>query len=72
MAVLQVCPSCGLQSGEIRCPRCNALKVIGCTGSCALCGSNSTCKTSPGVEPASRPSDGAVEDDEHPGTPLER
>jgi hypothetical protein len=26
-----------MASTEIRCPRCNALKVVGCSGSCALC-----------------------------------
>ncbi len=40
MGILAKCPSCGMVSGEIRCPRCNALKVVGCSGSCALCKSD--------------------------------
>jgi predicted Zn-ribbon and HTH transcriptional regulator len=31
------CPSCGYVSDDIRCPRCNALKLAGCTGSCRTC-----------------------------------
>lgn len=33
------CPQCGLDVpvGAIRCPRCRALLVHGCTGSCASC-----------------------------------
>jgi len=37
MGILAKCPSCGLASNEIRCPRCNTLKVVGCSGSCAGC-----------------------------------
>lgn len=70
MAVMPRCPSCGLQSDEIRCPRCNTLKVIGCSGSCALCKTSTACKSP--IEVGKRPSDAACEDDEHPGTPLER
>ena len=40
MGILAKCPSCGMASQEIRCPRCNALKVVGCSGSCALCKSD--------------------------------
>ncbi len=68
MSIITKCPACGLDSDEIRCPRCNALKVIGCTGSCALC--KTSCKTSAPSAPS--PSEAAREDDEHPGTPLER
>lgn len=72
MTLLPRCPSCGLESAEIRCPRCNTLKVIGCTGACLTCGS--ACKADgcdvPSPEPA--PSDRARDDAEHPGTPLER
>jgi hypothetical protein len=57
-----------MASSEARCPRCNTLKVVGCTGSCLLC--KSTCKTD-GPTPAP-PSREARDDDEHPGTPLER
>lgn len=73
MGVLTKCPSCGLESGEIRCPRCNALKVVGCTGSCTLCGDKK--KHGCSVEmplTGERPSDLARIDREHPGTPLER
>jgi len=37
MSILPVCPSCGFPSEDLRCPRCNALKVVGCSGSCAAC-----------------------------------
>jgi ribosomal protein S27AE len=38
-----VCPKCGLaiDPGAIRCPRCNALVIMACGGSCASCGSRS-------------------------------
>lgn len=72
MSVLTVCPSCSFESPEIRCPRCNALKVVGCTGACSMCGSScETGKTSPAVGSAC-PSDDAHHDDDHPGTPLTR
>jgi hypothetical protein len=38
MAIMPKCPACGLESAEIRCPRCNTLKLIGCGGACASCG----------------------------------
>jgi coenzyme F420-reducing hydrogenase gamma subunit len=71
MTILPKCPSCGLESAEIRCPRCNTLKLIGCSGGCATCGSS--CPT--GAVPASGascPSDEAAEDSEQMGTPLTR
>jgi hypothetical protein len=71
MTLLKTCPDCGFKSAEIRCPRCNALKVMGCDGSCTMCGKS--CKagvTVPGG--AARPSDTATDDVGHPGTPLER
>ena len=39
--VKDVCPKCGLavEPGTLRCPRCNALVIMGCGGSCASCGS---------------------------------
>lgn len=40
MGVLATCPECGFASPEVRCPRCNALKVVGCGGSCAACRSS--------------------------------
>ena len=43
MSIVATCPACGFQSQEIRCPRCNALKVVGCSGACAACASS--CKT---------------------------
>ena len=52
MTILPRCPSCGFESSEIRCPRCNALKVVGCSGTCSAC--SSSCD--PG--PASETSDG--------------
>ena len=72
MTILATCPACGFESPEIRCPRCNALKVVGCNGSCSTCGSS--CKTGsvPVAPGASRPSTTAAEDDQHPGTPLKR
>ena len=70
MTVLPTCPSCGLSSNETRCPRCNTLKVVGCTGSCTLCKSPSTCKSPLSI--GQRPSDLADDDADHPGTPLER
>jgi hypothetical protein len=72
MSILATCPACGFQSPEIRCPRCNALKVQGCNGSCGVCGSS--CKTGKVPLPpgAKAPSATAIDDDEHPGTPLER
>ncbi|NTU72306.1 MAG: hypothetical protein HGB10_10895 [Coriobacteriia bacterium] len=70
MTVLATCPACGFESPEVRCPRCNALKVVGCSGSCSVCGSS--CKTGSVPRPtdAPLPSDDAIDDDEHPGTPL--
>jgi len=71
MTVLHTCPACGFDSEATRCPRCNALKVVGCSGACSICGSS--CKTGPvPAPPAARPSDATSEDAEHPGTPLER
>lgn len=70
MGLLGTCPSCGFVSNDIRCPRCNALKVVGCDGGCSSCKSGS-CKVSPGARSAT-PSSDAREDCEHPGTPLER
>ena len=37
MGILRECPACGFTSDEIRCPRCNTLKVTGCTGACSAC-----------------------------------
>lgn len=31
------CPRCGLEAEGVRCPRCNAVKVAGCGGSCRGC-----------------------------------
>lgn len=44
MALNPVCPNCGFSSSEVRCPRCNALKVTGCSGSCFTCGSRPSCQ----------------------------
>ena len=74
MTVLHSCPSCGLDSEATRCPRCNTLKVLGCSGACGICGSS--CRTDAVPEQptsdAMLPSDAAADDEEHPGTPLER
>lgn len=37
------CPKCGMavEAGSLRCPRCNALVITGCGGSCASCGAKS-------------------------------
>jgi hypothetical protein len=71
MTLLATCPACGFESSEIRCPRCNALKVQGCSGACSVCGTS--CKTGSVQRPpgAPLPSDDAADDAEHPGTPLE-
>jgi hypothetical protein len=71
MAIVRVCPSCGLESDEVRCPRCNALKVVGCSGVCSAC--SSSCAAGPVPAPPARvPSDEAAEAPDHPGTPLTR
>ncbi len=71
MTVVRQCPSCGLESAEVRCPRCNALKVVGCSGECGMC--TTECRTSvPSPPVMHRPSDDAIDDPEHLGTPLER
>jgi len=67
MALITTCPSCGLVSNEIRCPRCNTLKLKGCEGNCGACRTGSCAVSTP-----SPPSNDAPEDAEHPGTPLER
>ena len=72
MGIKRLCPSCGLASDEIRCPRCNTLKVVGCAGSCGSCGSSCKTGSAPRVPGESLPSDGALEDLDHPGTPLSR
>jgi hypothetical protein len=47
MTILPKCPSCGLESAEIRCPRCNALKVVGCSGVCSACASSCEAEPAP-------------------------
>jgi hypothetical protein len=37
---------CGMVSDEIRCPRCNALKLTGCAGSCKVCRTSESCGVS--------------------------
>lgn len=71
MAVMTQCPSCGLESNEIRCPRCNALKVVGCTGSCTVCKTKAGACAAPRLD-VRPPSESALEDPDHRGTPLER
>lgn len=58
MTILPKCPSCGLESAEIRCPRCNALKVVGCNGVCSACASSCDVEPAParpGAEKIGRP-----------------
>jgi rubrerythrin len=31
------CPTCGHVAEGIRCPRCNAFKLVSCNGSCRTC-----------------------------------
>jgi hypothetical protein len=71
MTLIRTCPSCGLESDEVRCPRCNALKVVGCSGVCSACASGCSADRVP-APPARRPSDDAAEEPGHPGTPLTR
>ena len=74
MTILPKCPSCGLESAEIRCPRCNTLKLIGCSGACASCAASCSANPActPAVPPASTSNDDAAHDSEREGTPLER
>ncbi len=37
-ASLIKCPRCGLVSENLRCERCNALKITSCSGACSTCG----------------------------------
>jgi hypothetical protein len=52
MTILPKCPSCGLESAEIRCPRCNTLKLLGCDGACSSCASG--CASGPVPCPPAR------------------
>jgi hypothetical protein len=51
MTVVPKCPSCGFESAEIRCPRCNTLKLVGCSGVCSACASS--CASGPVPAPPS-------------------
>ncbi len=31
------CPTCGMVSDGVRCPRCNSVKLVACTGACRTC-----------------------------------
>lgn len=44
MGIKPVCPECGFKSGEMRCPRCNALKIEACSGACMTCGHHKSCQ----------------------------
>ena len=72
MNIIATCPACGFVSPEIRCPRCNALKVQGCSGMCSSCASSCKIGAVPAASKARPPSEAAAEDAEHPGTPLKR
>ena len=41
------CPECNMRvpMGAIRCPRCNHFMLMGCSGSCASCGSRTCLRT---------------------------
>lgn len=52
MEIKRKCPSCGLESDEVRCPRCNTLKVISCSGACLTCKASASCGV---VQPFERP-----------------
>jgi hypothetical protein len=32
-----VCSRCGLKAPGVRCPRCDAVKLLPCSGDCAAC-----------------------------------
>ena len=70
MTIVQKCPSCGFESPEIRCPRCNALKVVGCDGVCSACASS--CGVGSVAEAGCQPGDEAADDERHESAPLER
>ena len=71
MTIVQTCPSCGLESNATRCPRCNTLKVVGCSGSCSMCGSSCEDGAAPSPK-GSRPSNESADVEGAAGTPLER
>ena len=52
MTVVPKCPSCGFESAEIRCPRYNTLKLVGCSGVCSACASS--CARGPVPTPPTR------------------
>ena len=60
MTIVQKCPSCGFESPEIRCPRCNTLKVVGCNGVCSACASS--CGVGTTDKAACQPSDSGAGD----------
>lgn len=64
-----ICPECGFESNEVRCPRCNTLKVTGCTGSCFMCGNKPSCQKRIPSPPVS--SAGTQESVEQEGTSQE-
>lgn len=37
LAPMLRCPKCGLESRGVRCKRCNAVKIEGCSGVCSAC-----------------------------------
>lgn len=39
------CPTCGYVSPDLRCPRCDSLKVTSCTGACLTCVAAAACGT---------------------------
>lgn len=36
-SIKTLCPTCGTVAEGIRCPRCNTMKVLSCSGSCRTC-----------------------------------
>jgi|GEM_PF-6581177 len=37
------CPRCGYTAAGVRCPRCDAVKVLSCTGACITCTLSAAC-----------------------------
>lgn len=49
MAIGTRCHICGFVSINPRCPRCNALKLASCTGSCTICRNKQACDSQKAV-----------------------
>ena len=71
MTIMPKCPSCGFESAEVRCPRCNTLKVVGCSGVCSACGSSCGIDLAPPLVER-QPSGDDAENPQQAGKPLVR